>query len=198
MQVKASLNNLRMAPRKVKIVTNLVKGMDAKQAKAQLMFINKKPAAILLKLLNSALNNAKHNFDLPEDNLYIAKLVVEAGPSLKRWLPRAMGRATPILKRTCSINLQLEEKVPGLAKIGAKKISKEEEKEAIKEEVAIAPAKSVIQEEETISAIAGGLEKKPKGPAPARPYGASPESKKRFFSRQTFGNIKRVFRRKAI
>lgn len=197
MQVTAKLNNLRMAPRKVRIVANLVKGMDAKQAKAQLLFINKKPAAILLKLLNSALGNAKHNFDLPEDNLYIAKLVVEAGPSLKRWMPRAMGRATPILKRTCNINLQLEEKIPSVAKTGVKKVSKKEEKEIAREEAITIPAKPVI-EEETISAIAGGLEKKPKGPAPARPYGASSESKKRFFSRQTFGNIKKMFRRKAI
>ena len=107
MQVTASLNNLRMASRKVRLVANLVKGMEAEKAKKQLQFMNKKAAAIVLKLLNSGLNNAKHNFSLNEDNFFIARLDVEAGPSLKRWLPRAMGRATPILKRTCNINLIL-------------------------------------------------------------------------------------------
>ncbi len=74
MQVTASLNNLRMSARKVRLVANLVKGMDAKIAQAQLRFMNRKPAGIILKLLNSGLNNAKHNFNLNEDNLYVARV----------------------------------------------------------------------------------------------------------------------------
>jgi large subunit ribosomal protein L22 len=193
MQVTAKLNNLRMAPRKVRIVANLVKGMDAKSARAQLMFVNKKPAGVILKLLNSALSNAKHNFSLPEDNFYIAKLVVEGGPSLKRWMPRAMGRATPLLKRTCNIDLQLEEKTPSETQAGKKRSFKKEEKETVSLDL-----KPTVEKEETISAVFQEKEEKRKGPGAAKPYDSSSRSKKRFFSRQTFGNIKRAFRRKSI
>lgn len=190
MQVTAKLNNLRMAPRKVRLVVNLIKGMDVKTARGQLQFMDKKAASLILKLLNSGLANAKHNFNLEENNFYIAKLVVEAGPSLKRWLPRAMGRATPILKRTCAISLVLDEKTPTHISKAAKAKKKEEAK---KEEV-----KAVVEKEETISAFEPQAETRPKPGFVAKPYGASSESKKRFFSRQTFGNIKRVFRRKSI
>ena len=69
MEIKASLNNLRMAPRKVRLVANLVKGKSAVEAKNQLRFLIKKPAPILLKILNSALANAKNSFNLKEENL---------------------------------------------------------------------------------------------------------------------------------
>jgi len=184
-----------MTPRKVRLVTSLVKGMNAKDAKSQLQFMNKKVAGIVLKLLNSGLGNAKHNFNLSEDNFYISRLEVEAGPSLKRWMPRAMGRATPILKRTCNINLILEEKTPSKQAVtGAKKKEKVEkiEKELERQE---APA---VEKEETIFAVAEEPENKRKQAFVSKPYGASEQSKKRFFSRQTFGNIKKVFRRKSI
>lgn len=194
MQVKASLNNLRMASRKVRLVANLVKGMEAKEAKKQLQFINKKAAAIVLKLLNSGLNNAKHNFNLNEDNFFIARLDVGAGPSLKRWLPRAMGRATPILKRTCNINLILEEKTPSKPAAIQKKKPKAEKTEKEAEREAPPP----VEKEERISVVPERFEEKRKQPFIAKPFGASGQSKKRFFSRQTFGNIKKMFRRKSI
>ena len=184
-----------MTPRKVRLVTSLVKGMDAKQAQGQLRFMNKKAAEIVLKLLNAGLANAKNNFSLDENNFYISKIQVEAGPSLKRWLPRAMGRATPILKRTCSINLILEEKTPTKQpKKGAHKKAKVEkpEKEMAAEE------KPLVEKEETISVISEPAQEQRKPAYVPKPYGASSESKKRFFSRQTFGNIKKVFRRKSI
>ncbi len=197
MQVTAKLNNLRMTPRKVRLVANLVKGMDAKDAKTQLQFMNKKAAGLILKLLNSGLANAKHNSDLEELNLYIAKLVVEAGPSLKRWMPRAMGRATPILKRTCSVILTLEEKIPVKAGIARKKTKKTEKTH---KETPEKPAfvEATAGKEETITAFGEEPQKKQRQVTPARPYRASTESKKRFFSRQTFGNIRKVFRRKSI
>lgn len=196
MQVTARLNNLRMTPRKARLVTSLVKGMDAKVAQGQLRFMNKKAAGIVLKLLNSGLSNAKHNFNLSEDNFYISRLQVEAGPSLKRWLPRAMGRATPILKRTCNINLILEEKMPSKQAVG-RAPKKKEKAEKIGKEAERQEA-SPVEKEEVISAAAEEPENKRKQAFVSKPYGASEQSKKRFFSRQTFGNIKKIFRRKSI
>jgi len=186
-EIKASLNNLRVAPRKMRLVTGLVKGKPVAQAKAQLAFLVKKPAPLVLKLLNSAVANAKHNFSLQESNLFIKKIVVEEGPVLKRWMPRAMGRAYPIMKRTSSVKLILEEFVPS-----AKKPKKPAKPKVMKQdEVARsieAPVEKVETKEEEIK----------KGPLPPRPYGASGQAKSRKFSRQTFGNIKKVFRRKSI
>lgn len=190
MKVTASLNNLRMSPRKVRLVANFVKGLPAKQAKSQLQFASKKAAGIILKLLNSGLNNAKNSFSLDENNLYIAKLTVEAGPSLKRWLPRAMGRATPILKRTSNINLVLEERVASQLPPKAKK-TKVGRKE--KEEI-----KPFIEKEEKIFAVPESSETKDfkaRPIAPPKPYGATSQSKKRFFSRQT---LRKIFQRKSL
>lgn len=198
MQVVASLNNLRMSPRKVRLVTNLVKGFGANQAKSQLKFANKKAAGIVLKLIDSGLANAKNNFNLAEDNLYIEDLRVESGPSLKRWMPRAMGRATPILKRTCNINLILKE-ISAPAK-GSKPIPSALKKKTPPKELE-AKEPPLVQKEETISAMPQEREEteiKARPMAPPRPYRASGEAKKRFFSRQTFGNIRKVFRRKSI
>jgi len=188
MEIKASLNNLRMSPRKVRLVTNLVKGMNVISAQAQLGFLIKKPAPLILKLLNSAVANAKNSFDIKADNLYIQKIVVESGQNLKRWLPRAMGKATPLLKRTCSIKIILAELAPTVKKL--KKASKPQ----------IVKAEEVLAKPEEITELVQKEEKKTgaKMPPPARPYGASSESKKRIFSRQTFGNIKKMFRRKSI
>lgn len=192
MQVKASLNNLRMSPRKVRLVANLVKGMDVLEAKTELEFLPKKASGLILKLLNSAIANAKHNFNIEENNLYILRMIVEGGPSLKRWMPRAMGRATPILKRTCDLNLILEEKTPGAVKIEKKRKAAKSEKPE-EEKIAAAPEK-----EETISAMPEVKVQKQKQAFTAKPYGAQEQGKKKFFSRQTFGNIKKMFRRKAI
>ena len=188
MEFKAALNNLRMSPRKVRLVTNLVKGQNAAQAKAQLAFLVKKPAPLILKLLNSATANAKHDQEIKEENLYIKQILVEGGPSLKRWLPRAMGRATPLLKRTCSIKLVLGELQPT-----AKKVKKASKPEIVKPgEVLAEPEKieEAVKVEQDLS--------KGKTESVSRPYGASSISKKRSFSRQTFGNIKKMFRRKSI
>lgn len=187
-EIKASLNNLRMAPRKVRLTANLVKGMKVLRAKAQLAFLIKKPAPLILKLLNSAVAGAKHNFSIEENNLFIKNIIVESGATLKRWLPRAMGRASAIRKRTCSIKLILAEIRPGAAKKKAAlktEILKEEE---------IMP--EIKKKEETW--IEPEKELKPKGVPPAKPYGASSKSKEKNFSRQTFGNIKKIFRRKSI
>ncbi len=189
-EIKASLYNIRMSPRKVRLVANLIGRMPATKAKAQLTFLVKKPAPLILKLLNSAIANAKHNFQLEEDNLRVEKIVVQAGATLKRWLPRAMGRASAIHKRTCSIILWLGE-INETAKPKKKNIKPE----VLKGGEALPAAKSGRIEEVEIEEMD---DKKNKGIAPARPYGASGEAKKRNFSRQTVGNLKKVFRRKSI
>lgn len=110
MKVKAKLNNLRISPRKVRLVADLVRGLDVADAKHQLHFLIKRSSKSMLKLLNSAIANAEHNFKLKESDLYISELFVNEGPTLKRIMPRAMGRAFHIRKRTSHITLVLEDK----------------------------------------------------------------------------------------
>ncbi|GEM_PF-15685 len=110
MKVSAKLRHLRISPRKVRLVADLIRGLDVEVAQNQLKFINKKVADSMLKLLNSAIANAKNNFKLAENNLYISELKVDEGPVLKRWQPRAFGRASAINKRTSHISIILEEK----------------------------------------------------------------------------------------
>jgi len=121
MQVKTSLNYLRMSPRKVRLIADLIRGMEIIEAENQLKFTTKKAGRPILKLLNSAVANASHNFSIKKDDLYISKIQVNEGPPLKRWTPRAMGRATPIIKRTSHIDMILETK----KRIKAKKKKKE-------------------------------------------------------------------------
>lgn len=111
MQVKAQAKYIRIAPRKARLVVDLICGLDANKALEQLAFISKKAAKPIIKLINSALANAEHNFDLDKNNLYIKSLTVDDGPTYYRWLPRAHGRATPLRKRTSHFQLILEEKV---------------------------------------------------------------------------------------
>ncbi len=109
MDVKASLNNLRLSPRKTRLVVGLLRGLGVAQAEAQLQFMAKRSAMPLLKLVRSAVANAEHNFSLTKSDLYIKTMTVDEGVSLKRWMPRAQGRATPIKKRSCHVNLVLSE-----------------------------------------------------------------------------------------
>jgi len=109
MEVKAQLKQLRIAPRKTRLVANLVRGMNVEDARVQLSFTRKKSSEALLNLLNSAVSNAKNNFNLDEDNLYISKIIVNEGRTLKRWKPRAMGRSARIRKRTSCVIIVLNE-----------------------------------------------------------------------------------------
>lgn len=109
-QVTAKLNYLHIAPRKVRLVTNALKGLSVNEAEAQLLFRSKRSSESLLKLLRSAVANAKNNHKLNVDRLVIKDIRVNQGPMLKRFMPRAMGRATPIQKKTSHIFLVLEER----------------------------------------------------------------------------------------
>jgi large subunit ribosomal protein L22 len=109
MEIKVKLSNLRTAPRKARQVVDLVRGKRVPEAQSILLFTVNKSARPVLKLLNSAVASAKHEYQLNEENLFISKITVDEGPKLKRWHPMSRGRAYPIIKRTCHIALSLSE-----------------------------------------------------------------------------------------
>ncbi len=111
MEITAKLNYLRIAPRKVRLVADMVRGKQAIEAKALLSFSLKRGARAVKKLLDSAIANAKNNFEIEnEEDLFIAKIMVDEGPKLKRWRARARGRAMQIQKKTSHITLILDTK----------------------------------------------------------------------------------------
>ena len=106
--VTAELNNLRIAPRKVRAVVKLLKGLDIDKAKANLRYMARRPAMPLIKLINSAAANAVNNFGLEKDVLYIKDIIVNEGSKLKRFMPKAMGMVNPIQKKTSRIKIILD------------------------------------------------------------------------------------------
>lgn len=106
-QVTAKLRFLRMGPRKVRLVVDMIRGKKVLRALDILSVLPKRAALPILKLLNSAVANAKHNHSLTVEDLKVAEIYVDGGPVLKRSMPKAHGRATPIRERTSHINLVL-------------------------------------------------------------------------------------------
>lgn len=109
MEVKASLNHLRMSPRKARLVIDVVRKMPVLPALDQLKFINKKATDPIACLIRSAAANGVNTYGLEIDNLYIKEIRSDEGVMLKRWMPRAHGRATSIRKRGCHLNVILAE-----------------------------------------------------------------------------------------
>jgi large subunit ribosomal protein L22 len=109
MEVKASVKHLRMSPRKARLVIDVIRKMPVLAALDQLKFVNKLAAEPITKLLKSAIANGVNTYDLSEDNLYIKEIRSDEGVMLKRWMPRAHGRATSIRKRGCHISVVLAE-----------------------------------------------------------------------------------------
>jgi large subunit ribosomal protein L22 len=132
MKVDAKLNYLRIAPRKVRLVVDLIRGRKVSEAEDRLRFVKKRASKPVAKLLQSAVANAEHNFDLKKDNLYISEIKVDQGPTLKRWRARARGAANEIQKKTSHITIVLDEIEPGqeikTGKKGKIKIVKKKEK----------------------------------------------------------------------
>lgn len=122
MLVVAKLNYLRITPRKVRLVADAIRGKTVGEAQIILNFLVKKAAQPLLKLLKSAVANARNNFQIEEANLYVSKITVDEGPKYKRWRARARGRAAAIQKKTSHITLWLDEIVKKAKKM--KKIKK--------------------------------------------------------------------------
>lgn len=107
MEVHASLRRLRMSPRKVRLVIDVVRGLPVLEAETRLTFLQKSASRPVLKLLKSAIANAEHNFKLDRADLVVAKITADGGPTYHRFTPRAFGRAAPIRKRTTHISLTL-------------------------------------------------------------------------------------------
>jgi len=196
----AKLRYLRITPRKVRLVVNLIRGEKLEKAQIILNFTQKKAALPVLKLLNQALANAvEKNLKLDKKNIYISKIFVDGGPSYKRTFPRARGRADVILKRTSHITIVLDEidkkvKKPSKDKVSGgkrKKISQPEEKKTIepekekKKEISKLPEKEEekIKEEESTSTRAEWRKKR---------------SKSEKIRSKREGGLRRIFRRKAI
>ena len=110
MEAKAILRNARISPRKVQIVLDLIRGKDYEVAMATVKHTPKAASEYLEKLLKSAAANAENNHNMDKDNLYVAECYVCPGPTLKRIMPRAQGRAYRILKRTSHVTVVLKEK----------------------------------------------------------------------------------------
>jgi ribosomal protein L22 len=105
--VRASARYVRIAPRKARLIADQVRGMQIEKARALLQFSPRGAAHDIQKLIDSAASNAENNHDLIADEMKVAEITVDEGPTLKRFRPRALGRATPIHKRTSHIAVAL-------------------------------------------------------------------------------------------
>jgi len=110
MEVRARTTHLPISPQKLRLVCDQVRGMDAEQAQVVLEYSPHKGAEIISKTLNSAIANATNNFDLKLDELYVAKIFADEGPSLKRFKAGARGRYKPRIKRTSHLTVILAER----------------------------------------------------------------------------------------
>ena len=120
MEIKATTKHIRMSPKKIRLLANLVRGLNVKKALEQLAFSPKAAALPVTKLIKSAIANAEHNFELNKDNLFVKEIRIDEGGMLKRWMPKAHGRATPLRKRISHINLVLGELKDSGIKAGKK------------------------------------------------------------------------------
>jgi large subunit ribosomal protein L22 len=115
MEAKAIARFVRQSPRKMRLVADLIRGRDVNEAYATLQFSDKKAAETIDKLLRSAVANAMYKADeqgerLDVDELYVKRAYVDAGPTYRRWRARAMGRASPIRKRTSHVTVVVDRK----------------------------------------------------------------------------------------
>jgi len=109
MKVRAQAKHIRQSPYKVRRVLDLVRGLPVEEARHVLAFTDRRATDPVTKVLNSAVANAEHNFALDSDELIVTEAFADEGPTLKRWRPRARGRATRIRKRTCHITIVVSE-----------------------------------------------------------------------------------------
>lgn len=110
MEARAVAKYIRIAPRKVRIVMDLIRGRGVGEAFAILKYTPKVASEVIEKVLKSAVANAEHNYDMNADNLYVAQAFVDQGPTLKRIHPRSRGQAFKILKRSSHVTVIVKEK----------------------------------------------------------------------------------------
>ncbi|ART74675.1 50S ribosomal protein L22 [Sutcliffiella horikoshii] len=113
MQAKAVARTVRIAPRKARLVMDLIRGKQVGEAVAILALTPKAASPVIEKVLKSAIANAEHNFEMDANSLVVTEAYVNEGPTLKRFRPRAMGRASQINKRTSHITIVVSEKKEG-------------------------------------------------------------------------------------
>lgn len=192
MEVKANTKYIRMSPKKVRVVADLIRGLDALEAINQLRFISRRAVRPILKTLNSAIANAEHNFNLKKENLFIKKIIVNEGPVLKRQRPRAFGRVSPIRKKSSHIEIVLDElKATEVAK-RKEKISKPLSRETVTEK----ELPSEVIKESVVQPVAGH---KPKiFDFRRRGKDRAKQHLDKLGLKKAGGVVKRVFRRKAI
>lgn len=137
MLVTAKLRYLRIAPRKIRLVADLVRGKKVEEAQTILNFTTKKVSLPLSKLLKQGIANAKNNLQIEPANLFISKIIVDEGPKYKRWQARARGQAYEIQKKTSHITLVLDEIVKKPKRV--KRVRKPKAIEKPKEKIEKAP-----------------------------------------------------------
>jgi len=148
MHVKAHLRNIRISPRKVRVVAALVRGRNVSDAKTQLTFLARKAALPIMKLIDSAVANATHNFKLDPKDLYISEIFVNEGQTLKRGMPRARGSSYTIRKRKSHISLTLSEKKDRNMTQVSKKVSQKKKALVMPLKRITSIAKTATREEE--------------------------------------------------
>ncbi|MDD3156600.1 MULTISPECIES: 50S ribosomal protein L22 [Sporomusaceae] len=110
MEAKAVAKNIRIAPRKVRVVIDLIRGKNVGEAFAILKYTPKVGTEVVEKVLKSAVANAENNLDLNVDNLYVSAVYVDQGPTMKRIHPRSRGQAFKILKRSSHVTVVVQER----------------------------------------------------------------------------------------
>lgn len=161
--ISAKLKYLRIAPRKTRFVVDVIRGLPVREAEAQLLLSSRRASADLLKLLRSAVANAKNNHELESSKLYIKEIKVDQGPKFKRFMPRAYGRVNLIEKKTSHVTLILgvsdklikprfviqEKQKKEKTKVSKKqKEEKNQEKSSIKDESSSVGKRDVLGEKE--------------------------------------------------
>ena len=129
MAVTVHLKHLRVSTRKVRVEEDVISGMKIDQEIEQLNYIPKLASTQLIKLVQSGIAAAEHDFKMDKNDLYISKIIVEEGPTLKRSMPRAMGRAFRIAKRTSHITLVLDKKIGSASQEALQAIKKSDKEE---------------------------------------------------------------------
>ena len=109
-EAKASVSNVGVTPRKARLVIDLVRGKTVSEAQAILKNVNKAASPIVLKLINSAAANAVNNHGMNSDKLFVKEIYANEGLKMKRFMPRAKGRASGLVKRTSHINVVVAER----------------------------------------------------------------------------------------
>jgi len=193
MQIKISTKYLKTPSKKMQPIVSLIKGKKVEEAINQLKFLPKKGGRFLLKSLESGVANARHNFNLPSQDLIVKEVLIGEGPMLKRWTPKALGSATPFRKRTSHLTIILETK-PGIEI--KKEIVKKEKVEELPIVEEVKKETKVVKEEKL---------KKPEEPEISKRVfdvrrvasGRHKQNLDRLRRKEKGGIIGRIFRRKA-